>query len=131
MAGDSRRTGPEETLRPRPAALRCRDLGSAAAREPAGPSLRLRHAVAAAGTKRLPRVVRHLARPDEIPERWQRLLRLEPRLRDQVEPEQGARPQRLAKPLVSLALGPLRPRHLSEHRRILAEIDGDAVETGA
>ena len=59
----------KQALRPRPAALGGRDLARTPAREPARPSLRLRHAVAASGSQRLPGVVRDLAGPDEIPKR--------------------------------------------------------------
>src|SRR5205823_729116 len=133
------RTGPgtwsrdraEEAFRSRPAALRRRDLAGPVAREAPRPPLRLRHPVAASGSQRLPGVVRDLAGPDEIPKRGQRLLGLEPRLRQQVEPEQGVSVKRLAQAVVELAFGPIGAGHLPQHGCVLAEIDGNAIEAGA
>ena len=87
--------------------------------------------VAAAGAKRCPGVVRDLAGPDELPQRGQRGLGLEPGLGEQVGPEHGAAPERLAD---GGRLGSLRRRRAggpAEQRRVLAEVDGDAVEPGA
>ena len=75
-----------------------------AAREAARAALGPRNAVAAAGPQRRPGVVRHLARPDEIPERGQRLLGLEPGRREEVEPELRTASERLADLVVRLAL---------------------------
>ena len=61
--------------------------GRAAAGEAARPPLGLRHAVAARRAQRLPGVVRHLAGPDEVPERGSSLVALEPGRLQQVEPE--------------------------------------------
>src|SRR5438093_267392 len=61
---------------------------AAAAGKATGPPLRLRCAVAARRAERCPGVIRHLARPDELPERRQRLLALEPRRLEQVVPEE-------------------------------------------
>src|SRR6266550_3539227 len=133
------RTGPgtwsrdraKEALRPRPATLRRGDLGRSAAGEAARPTLRLRYAVAATRAQRLPGVVRHLARPDEIPEGGQRLLGLEPGFRQQVEPEKGAALEHGAQLIVELPLGTVCRSHLAEHGRVLAEVDGHPVEAGA
>src|SRR5205814_9119852 len=80
----------EQASGERPAPLRRGRLARAASREtpPAG-ALRL-DLVAASRAKRRPRVVRDLARPDEVPQRGQGLLRLEAGVGEQVEPEQGA-----------------------------------------
>ena len=100
-------------------------------REAARPPLGLRHAVAAPGAQRLPGVVRHLARPHEIPERGERRLGLEAGGGEQVEPELGALRQRAADRVVRLALRRRRAADAPEHRRVLAEIECDAVDPGA
>src|SRR5438874_3013318 len=133
------RTGPgtwsrdraEEAFRSRPAALRRRDLAGPVAREAPRPPLRLRDPVAASGPQGLPGVVRDLAGPDEIPKRGQRLLGLEARLRQQVEPEQGVSVEGLAQAIEELAFGPIGGGHLPQHGCVVAEVDGDAVEAGA
>ena len=71
-----RRSG-EQPVGRRPAPLGRRDRGAAGAREAARPTRGARSLVAATGPQRRPGVVRHLARPDELPERRQRGLRLE------------------------------------------------------
>ena len=63
-----------------------------------------RDAVAPPGPQRRPGVVRDLARPDEVPERRQRLLGLELGRREQVEPELGAAAEHLANPVVQRLL---------------------------
>ena len=79
----------------------------------------------------MPGVVRHFACPDEIPECRECLLGFEPGLSQQVEPEERAAVERRAQPVVELTLGPVGRGDLAEHRRILAEVDGDTVEAGA
>ena len=110
--------------------MRGRDRRRAAAGEAARASFRARHAVAAAGSERRPGVVRHLARPDEVPESRERLLGLELRGGEQVEPELGAAGQHLADPVVLGSFGRIRGRELPQNRCVLAEVDRHAVEPG-
>ena len=115
----------------RPAALGRGHLAGAAAREAArARPLRLRLETAT-GAERRPGVVRDLARPDEIPERGQRLLGLEPGVEQQVVPEERAAAERGAQPLVDLLLGPVGRGRRAERRRVLAEVERDAVEPRA
>ena len=80
----------EEAQRGRPAPLRRGDVGAAMAREAArSRSLSLLGRVAPARAERRPGVVRHLARPDELPQRGQRRLGVELGSGKQVEPELG------------------------------------------
>ena len=78
--------------------------GRAVTREATRPTLGPRHPVAAPGAKRLPGVVCHLARPDEVPQRGQCGLGLEAVARKQVGPELGATGQCLANAVVRGAL---------------------------
>ena len=86
--------------------------------------------VATARPERRPGVVRHLARPHEIPERRERVRRVEPGRRHEVEPEERAVRERCAKRDVRLAFGGSLGSRLTEHARVLAEVDGDPVEPG-
>src|SRR5581483_6238555 len=88
-------------------------------------------AVAAACPQRRPGVVRHLARPDEVPERGQGLLVGEAGLLEQVGPEEGAAPERRTEAVVRLALRRRRRRDAAERGRVLAEVERDAVGAGA
>ena len=81
--------------------------------------------------QRRPGVVRDLARPDEIPERGQRLLGLEPGVEQEVVPEERAAAERGPQPLVDLLLRAVGRGRRAERGRVLAEVDRDAVEAGA
>src|SRR3954451_17323020 len=94
-------------------------------------TLPLLRRVTPAGTKRRPRVVRHLARPHELPERGKRRLGVELGRSEQVEPELGAPPERFADPVVRLAFRRRRRGGRAECGGVLTEVDGDAVEAGA
>src|SRR5262249_43415609 len=75
----------EEPRRQRPAPLRRGDVGGAVAGEATRPrALPLLGRIAAARSQRRPRIVCHLPGPDELPERGQRHLRLQPRRREQI-----------------------------------------------
>jgi hypothetical protein len=87
--------------------------------------------VAAAGSERRPRVVRHLTRPDEVPERGERLFGRQAGLVEQVEPEERSVRERGAQPVMRRALGPRRRLHLAERGCVLAEVERDAVDAGA
>ena len=92
---------------------------------------RLLRRVAATRAQRRPRVVRHLARPHELPQRGQRDLGVEAGRVEQVDPELRAAAERLAQLVVCLPVGRRRRRGRAERRRVLAEEDRDAVEAGA
>src|SRR5205823_5792867 len=116
----------------RPASLGRGDAGGALAREAARASaLRFRRLVATAGAERSPRVVRHLAGPDEIPEGGKHDLRLELGRGDEVVPELRTSAERGADCVVRLALRASRRARPAERGRVLAEVDGDPVEPRA
>src|SRR6266511_2434106 len=121
----------EEPAGERPTPLRrgdsCRALAREAARPPAGSSRRL---VAASGSERRPCVVRHLACPDEVPERQEGDLGLELGRRYEVVPELGAAPEGCANRTVGLPFGRRRRSGAAERGRVITEVAGDAVETG-
>ena len=102
-------------------------ISAARAREPARSPLRPRRLVPAAGARR-PGVVRHLARPDELPERRQRSFRVETGLVEEIRGtwRRGRAPRGSRPPPRSRAR---RAGGLAEDRRVLSEVDGDAVET--
>ena len=132
-SASARRSGTpaEEALGRRPAPLRRRDRGAARAGEATRVALRARRLVATARSQRRPGVVRDLAGPDELPERGQRRLGLELGLGEQVAPEHRAAPERLADGRGLGGFRRRRARRLPEERRVVAEVDGDAVEPGA
>jgi hypothetical protein len=79
--------------------------------------------------ERRPSIVCDLARPDEIPERGQRVLGLEPGVEQQVVPEERAPAERGAQPLVDLLLGPVGRGRRAERRCVLAEVERHTVES--
>ena len=127
-ASARRSTGGREQPRgERPAALGRRRPGGARAREPARPPVGDRRAVAPRRAQRRPGVVRHLAGPDELPQRRQRRLGVEPRRREQVGPELGrARRARREAP------APPRPRAAARRpaRRAAARRSGSRARRG-
>src|SRR5205823_6899127 len=94
----------EQPVGERPAALRRCDRGGARPREASRPPLRLRRAVAPAGAQRLPRVVRHLARPDELPQSGEDLAALQLSRVEQVVPEERLAPEHGTDRLASFTL---------------------------
>ena len=121
----------EEAIGERPSALRRRVPGATGPRESARPPFYPRRRKATPRPERLPGVVRHLARPHEIPERREGGLGLEPRGGEQVEPELGARRQCGANRVVYPAFGRRRAGGTAEHGGVLAEEQRDAVEPGS
>src|SRR5262249_35238621 len=123
-------TAREEPVGEGPAPLRRRNSGGTLAREATRPAARRpRGLVAAPCAERRPRVVCHLAGPDEIPQRRQRDLRLELRRGDEVVPELRRPREHLADLVVCLALRPRRSRGTAERGRVVAEVHGNAIET--
>ena len=104
-------------------------------RAPAGEAARaalvLRRAEPARGTQRRPRVVRHLARPDEIPQRGQGDGLVEPGLVEQLDPEERAASSAARIRVVLVGLRARRGRHLAERGCVLAEVQRDPVGPGA
>ena len=101
------------------------------ARSAAAGARRPRHAVAALGAQRRPGVVRHLARPDELPERRQRVAGVEPRRgrADRARTRRSGRARRGSR----RAPRPRRAAHRARARRgrrVVAEEERDAVEPG-
>src|SRR5205814_6662052 len=105
----------------RPAALCRGGLLDARAGEAPDTAVGARRLVAALGAERRPRVVRHLSRPDEIPQRRKRIVERE------LRPELRAAGERLANRVVRLSLGRGRSGRSPEQRSVVAEEDGDAV----
>jgi len=128
------RIGPvarEEPLGRRPAALRGRDRVRPGAREAARALLRPGRLEPATRPQRLPRVVRHLAGPDEIPEGRESDHAVEAGRAEQVEPEERPTRERCADSLVRLAFGRRKGAPAAERRRILAEVHGHPLEARA
>ncbi len=122
--------GREEPGGQRPAALRRRGRETARAREPARPTRRDGCAVAAFRPQRRPGVVRHLARPDELPQGGQRTLRVQARRLQDVLPEFRGAGEGLPQRRRRLAFRKRRPHGRAEHSGILTEEERDPVEAG-
>src|SRR4029078_1136628 len=119
----------EERRAARPASLRRRDGVGATAREARGSARGRRRLEAARCPKRLPRVVRHLARPDELPKRRERRLGVQLGLAKQVEPEKRAAIERGTDAVVGLPLRWRKRGGAAQGGRILSEIQSDPLET--
>jgi len=113
----------------RPPPLRGRDRIRPPAREAPRRPLSPGRRVSARRAQRLPGVVRDLARPDEIPERREGGLRLEPALAKEVEPEERACTERRPERLVLVSLRRRERGGPPETRRVLAEVDRHPLET--
>src|SRR5262245_61934420 len=124
-----RRAG-EEPVGPGPAAgRRSRPLGPPAG-EAARPPLLPRAAEATRRPERRPGIVRHLARPDEIPERGQCQGLVETGLGEELVEEERAG-ERRPDALVLLTLRARCSRHAAQDGGVLAEVERDAVRAGA
>src|SRR6266508_5964402 len=122
----------EQPCRRRPAALRRRDVGGALPGEAARPhSLLLLRGMAPSRAQRRPRIVGHVARPDELPQCGQGGLGLEIRCSEQVEPEKRLAIERCADRVDRIAFARGYARRCAERGCVFAEEDRDAVETGA
>ena len=122
----------EERSGERPATLRRRGSRHSCAREPSRPPVDRRKVVPPGRAERRPGVVRHLAGPDEVPERRQGCLPVEAARGEELGPEdRPGRSERGADRDVLLSLGSRLSGRLAELRRVLAEVEGDAVEPGA
>src|SRR6266545_4976059 len=122
----------KQPCRRRPAALRRRDVGGALPGEAARPhSLLLLRGIAPSRAQRRPRIVGHVARPDELPQCGQGGLGLEIRCSQQVEPEKRLAIERRADRVDRIAFARGYARRCAERGCVFAEEDRDAVETGA
>ena len=121
----------EERSRERPAPLGRGRAVYARAREAPSAPIRPRRLVAAFGAQRRPGVVRHLAAPDQIPQRRQRCLGFEHGRSEEAVPEQRTAGERSADRIVRIAVRSRRRGRPPEQRRVVAEEGGNAVETGS
>ncbi len=121
----------EERGRQRPAALcRRRSRPPRACEAPRG-AIGSRQLVTARGPQRCPRVVRYLAGPDELPEPGQHVLGRKRSRADEVCPEQRTLGERRTNSDGDIAFRSGFGRGRAEKRRIVAEVQGDAIEPGA
>ena len=92
----------------------------------------MRHPVAPLGPEWRPGVVGHLARPDELPQRRQRLGGVEPGRGEEIEPElRAARPSVARMTSTSAPSSGSATARWAEHWQLLTEVQRHPIETGA
>ena len=121
----------EQRGRERPAPLRRRRGRPPRACEAPPGAVGPRQLVPARGAQRRPRVVGHLSGPDELPEPCQHVLGRERGRADEVCPEQRTLGERGTNRDGDIAFRSGFGRGRAEKRRIVAEVQGDAIEAGA